>query len=104
MQWVDIDMYVGKPLTENPHKGQVIPGASSGPVTVLRLFGVTSEGNSVLMHIHGVTSYFYCNVPPQFNGSPQVINSAPTPLEYIYVYTMSISVVCITYVLGVLCI
>lgn len=35
-----------------------------GPV--LRLFGVTRDGNSVLAHIHGFRPYFYVAAPPGF--------------------------------------
>jgi DNA polymerase delta subunit 1 len=32
---------------------------SLGPVPIVRLFGVTPEGHSVLANIHGVTPYLY---------------------------------------------
>jgi DNA polymerase delta subunit 1 len=75
MQWVDIDMYSGKALSRNPHEGRSIPGASAGPVPVIRLFGVTGNGNSVLMHVHGVTPYFYCSVPYGFKNTPAVVGA-----------------------------
>ena len=40
-----------------------MPGSTQGPVPIVRMFGVTMEGNSVLAHIHGFTPYFF--VPAQ---------------------------------------
>ena len=57
-QWMDIDMYAGDPLRENPCVGEVVPGSSDKPVPIVRLYGVTELGNSVLAHVHGFTPYF----------------------------------------------
>lgn len=62
-QWLDIDMTSGEPLTANPDGGKVI-GSLEGPVPVIRLYGVTHDGHSVLAHVHGFTPYFYI-LPPQ---------------------------------------
>ncbi|XP_033928295.1 DNA polymerase delta catalytic subunit [Melopsittacus undulatus] len=53
---LDIDHYVGSPVPG-------MPGATHGPVPILRLFGVTAEGNSVCLHLHGFTPYFYVLAP-----------------------------------------
>jgi DNA polymerase delta subunit 1 len=37
-----------------------------GPVPIIRLFGVTMEGYSVLANIHGVAPYFFVPSPPTF--------------------------------------
>jgi hypothetical protein len=42
-------------------------GAQKGEVAVLRIFGVTEDGHSVLAHVHGFTSYFYFDAPPNFS-------------------------------------
>ncbi len=60
-QQIDIDHYVGSAMAG-------MPGAMSGPVPVLRMFGVTMEGNSVCAHIHGFHPYFYVPVPVGENG------------------------------------
>ncbi|XP_061199933.1 DNA polymerase delta catalytic subunit-like, partial [Neopsephotus bourkii] len=53
---LDIDHYVGSPLPG-------MPGATQGPVPILRLFGVTEGGNSVCLHLHGFAPYFYVLAP-----------------------------------------
>ncbi|KAJ5068595.1 DNA polymerase delta catalytic subunit [Anaeramoeba ignava] len=58
-QQIEIDQYYGSPM-----KGMPVP--EIGPVPILRVYGVTSEGNSVLMHVHGFTPYFYVPAPPGF--------------------------------------
>ncbi|XP_061445561.1 DNA polymerase delta catalytic subunit isoform X1 [Rhineura floridana] len=55
-QQVELDYYVGSHLPG-------FPGATQGPVPVLRMFGVTLAGNSICCHIHGFAPYFY--VPAQ---------------------------------------
>ena len=36
-----------------------MPGSTVGPTPVIRMFGVTAEGNSVVSHIHGFAPYFF---------------------------------------------
>lgn len=75
-QWIDIDMYDGAPLARNPKAGEPVPGlvanasgSSNQNAAVIRLYGVTAEGNSVLMHVHGVLPYFYVACPDSFDES-----------------------------------
>lgn len=65
-QTVDIDMYSGRALSENPAKGREVPGNKGKPVPIIRLYGVNRLGNSVLAHVHGFTPYFYVQAPPGF--------------------------------------
>ncbi|KAG1674520.1 DNA polymerase delta catalytic subunit [Nymphon striatum] len=58
-QQLDIDYYIGKPMKN-------MPGASSGVVPIMRVFGVTEEGHSICTHIHGFTPYFYVQAPNGF--------------------------------------
>ena len=81
MQWVDIDIVHGQPLASNPKEGDSVPGASGGPVPIIRIFGVTELGNSVLFHVYGVTPYFYCNVPPGFENKPEVLSNFRSALN-----------------------
>nr|BAJ78758.1 DNA polymerase delta catalytic subunit [Gynaikothrips ficorum] len=60
-QQIDVDHYTGQPLPG-------MPGAKVGPVPVMRLFGVTSSGNSVCCHVHGFTPYFFVSAPPNFTN------------------------------------
>lgn len=48
----------------NPVKG--MPGNTVGPVPILRVFGVTLEGHSVLINVHGFLPYLFVQAPPDF--------------------------------------
>ena len=43
-----------------------MPGAKSGPVPVMRMFGSTKEGRSVCCHVHGFHPYFFVPAPKNF--------------------------------------
>lgn len=58
-QQLDIDYY-----QDNPMKG--MPGAQSGTVAIMRIFGVTREQNSICCHVHGFAPYLYVTVPESF--------------------------------------
>jgi len=58
-QQIDIDHYIGAHLDG-------MPGASSGPVPVMRMFGITKAGNSVCAHVHGFHPYLFIEAPPNF--------------------------------------
>ena len=60
--WLDIDSTTIAPLSVNPDGNSVI-GSSEACVPVLRMYGVTSQGQSVLAWVHGFTPYFYCSLP-----------------------------------------
>ena len=51
-------------ITGRPLAG--MPGARVGPTPVIRMFGITMEGNSVVAHIHGFTPYFFVPAQPDF--------------------------------------
>ncbi|XP_065340551.1 DNA polymerase delta catalytic subunit [Cloeon dipterum] len=61
-QQLDLDHYTGDPMVG-------MPGAQVGPVPVIRMFGVTDEGVSVCVHVHGFSPYFYIQAPPKFTQS-----------------------------------
>ena len=46
-----------------------MPGATTGPVPIVRMYGVTMEGNSVMAHIHGFAPFFYVPAPANFKAS-----------------------------------
>nr|CAD7425003.1 unnamed protein product [Timema monikensis] len=58
-QQIDMDHYTGRAR-------QGMPGAQIGPVPVIRMYGVTMEGNSVCCHIHGFSPYFFVIAPDVF--------------------------------------
>lgn len=61
-QELELDFYIG-----NVYKG--MPGAQTGMVPIMRMFGVNKEGNSVCCHVHGFSPYFYVNLPDSFKES-----------------------------------
>nr|GEU98375.1 DNA polymerase delta catalytic subunit [Tanacetum cinerariifolium] len=56
-QQLEIDYVIGE-----SHKG-LIPNAS-GPAAIIRIFGVTQEGNSICCNVHGFEPYFFISCPP----------------------------------------
>lgn len=58
-------MTSGEPLASNPAGGSVV-GSLEGPVPVVRLFGVSRSGASVMASVHGFTPYFFASVPSSF--------------------------------------
>ncbi|CAG4908999.1 unnamed protein product [Colias eurytheme] len=58
-QQFDVDHYNGQPIAG-------MPGSQLAPVPVMRMYGITMEGNSVCCHVHGFTPYFYVTVPLNF--------------------------------------
>ncbi|KAI8780966.1 DNA polymerase delta catalytic subunit [Biomphalaria glabrata] len=58
-QQIDLDYYVGSHV-------QGMPGATVGPTPIIRMYGITMEGNSVMAHIHGFAPYFYIPAQPGF--------------------------------------
>ena len=64
LQWMDMDVVSGAPLKKNPNESKSsIVGRDDGQVPILRTFGVTEEGNSVTLFIHGFTPYCYFALP-----------------------------------------
>ncbi|CAD0196694.1 unnamed protein product [Chrysodeixis includens] len=61
-QQLDIDHYNGQPM-------QGMPGSQLAPVPIMRMYGITQDGNSVCCHVHGFTPYFYVTVPVNFTES-----------------------------------
>jgi hypothetical protein len=60
-QQMDTDYYIGK-------QKEGYPGPSSGSVPIIRLYGITEEGYSVLCHIRGYQPYFYIEMPDDFDA------------------------------------
>ena len=64
LQWLDIDMVNGTPLSSNPNVNKKdVVGSQEGEVPVIRVYGVTDKGNSAVVFIHGYTPYGYFALP-----------------------------------------
>ncbi|XP_074660043.1 DNA polymerase delta catalytic subunit-like [Tubulanus polymorphus] len=61
-QQIDVDSYSGPYLPG-------MPGLTVGQVPIIRMYGVTMDGNSVLTHIHGFGPYFYATAPQNFKAA-----------------------------------
>ncbi|XP_028669368.1 DNA polymerase delta catalytic subunit [Erpetoichthys calabaricus] len=59
-QQIELDYYIGKHVAG-------MPGATQGPVPIIRMFGITETGNSVCCHVHGFAPYFYIPAPNGFS-------------------------------------
>ena len=58
---MDLDCYDGDPMPG-------MPGSKVGPIPIIRMYGITEQGNSVMCHIHGFAPYFFCTTPPGFSA------------------------------------
>lgn len=61
-QQIDLDYYLGSAIAG-------MPGQVQGKVPIVRMFGVTDNGNSVCCHIHGFAPYFYVPAPNGFTNA-----------------------------------
>uniref|UniRef100_A0A3Q0RBX5 DNA polymerase n=1 Tax=Amphilophus citrinellus TaxID=61819 RepID=A0A3Q0RBX5_AMPCI len=61
-QQIDLDYYLGETVAD-------MPGQSQGKVPIIRMFGVTDNGNSVCCHVHGFAPYFYVPAPNGFTSA-----------------------------------
>jgi len=48
-------------------------GSHESKIPVIRLFGVTAEGHSVLANVYGFMPYFYVPVPPEFKSMDEYL-------------------------------
>lgn len=60
---LDVDYYIGKSAETK----------SSLESSIIRIYGATQEGHSVLVHVHGFRSYFYVMKPKAFNATEKSI-------------------------------
>jgi hypothetical protein len=78
--WLDIDTVSGQPLDSNPDGTDVI-GSTEGPVPVIRMYGVTAQGQSVMANVHGFTPYFYISFPGSFELTDAVLGQLRATLD-----------------------
>ena len=65
-QWIDMDVTTAaQPLLRNPNasRGTEVIGSPTGPVPILRCYGVDEDGHSVAAYLHGFTPYAYFAIP-----------------------------------------
>ncbi|VDD80869.1 unnamed protein product [Mesocestoides corti] len=55
-QQFDVDFYKGEKVSG-------MPGSNHSPVPIVRVYGVTEGGHSVVAHVHGFMPYFYAAAP-----------------------------------------
>jgi len=79
-QWFDIDLTSGQPMSKNPAGGDIV-GSSEGPVPLVRLYGVTQDGFSVLAHVHGFTPYFFVSLPASTDISENALGLMRVTLD-----------------------
>lgn len=80
-QWMDIDIISGSPLDANPDGSSDLVGSRENIVPVIRLFGVTREGRSVLTFVHGFTPYFYVAFPPSIQFDDMALGQLRVALD-----------------------
>lgn len=61
VHWIDLDMLSGPPLESDPAGGDMI-GSREGHVPIIRMYGVTQEGYSAMVCVHGFTPYLYASL------------------------------------------
>lgn len=80
VQWFDMDLQNGTPLSVHPNEllpdRSRITGSQVGQVPVIRAYGVTEDGNSATIFIHGYTPYGYFALPAGATLDPTPENLA----------------------------
>ncbi|KAG9481511.1 hypothetical protein GDO78_010637 [Eleutherodactylus coqui] len=76
---IELDHYIGSHIP-----GML--GATQGPVPIIRMFGITADGNSVCCHIHGFAPYFY--VPCQSDFKQEHLSDFKKELNNIVIRDM----------------
>ncbi|XP_073427077.1 DNA polymerase delta catalytic subunit [Dendrobates tinctorius] len=76
---IELDHYIGSPIPG-------MPGATQGPVPIIRMFGITADGNSICCHIHGFAPYFY--VPCQTGFKEESLSDFKKELNNVVIKDM----------------
>lgn len=79
--WLDIDIISGTPLESNPDGSSDLVGSRESITPVIRLFGVTGDGRSVLTFVHGFTPYFYAAFPPSIQFDDMLLGQLRVSLD-----------------------
>lgn len=82
LQWLDMDVVWGLPLDSvNELMPEKTTGSRTGQVPVLRTYGVTDEGPSICVFIHGFTPYGCFAVPTECTVDPSRLGDMRVVLE-----------------------
>lgn len=82
LQWLDMDVVSGKPLESvNEFEPEKKVGNQTGPVPVLRTYGVTDEGPSICVFIHGFTPYGCFAVPAGYSVDTSRLDEMRAKIE-----------------------
>lgn len=84
-QSTTFDQYARPPIPPEVHANQdfifmqidvdyYITRVKDAEIAIIRMFGVTKEGNSVLAHIHDFEAYFYVEKPLELNCEPDTLD------------------------------
>jgi len=65
----DVDYYFAKPNND------------LSQTAIIRLFGVTDTQNSVMVHVHNFTSYFWVECPPELDPTPENLDQLKSALN-----------------------
>lgn len=90
---------VSGPPWQNP-EGKII-GSRQSIVPVIRLYGVTMEGASVMVSVHGFTPYFYVSLPLTTDLSDSFLgalrNSLDQRVSFIFFFIILFYYICDNY-------
>ena len=85
--WLDIDTTSGMPLESNPDGSDSIIGSTEGPVPIIRMYGVTAHGQSVMANVHGFTPYFYVSFPGSIEITDALLGQLRASLDQKVLYS-----------------
>uniref|UniRef100_A0A0G4I0X9 DNA polymerase n=1 Tax=Chromera velia CCMP2878 TaxID=1169474 RepID=A0A0G4I0X9_9ALVE len=77
---IDVDYYTHAPHERLKYKKAELMAAND-EVAVLRMFGVTKSGNSVLAHIHGFFPYFFVQAPKGLHDANELMVALENRLQ-----------------------
>ena len=83
---IDIDYYTQVVDKGKQHQLKLVEICNGTKIkntdqTILRMYGVTESGNSVMAHIYNFLPYFYAKAPPQLDLTNKDLEDIRTKLE-----------------------
>ena len=68
-----------------------MPGSQEGPVPIIRIYGVTEKGNSVMAHVHGYAPYLYVPAPANFGLAECAQFRVSGFLRFVYLFKFKVA-------------